>query len=261
MKHGNLYSIFSIFLIISVGTSCSNQSPKTISGRQPQVSIDPKGIVRVVYGDGDGIYYMQSEDQGQHFSGPERVAQVDSLSLGMWRGPQLASSSDYSSLIATDNMGNIHSYLLDHATGKWSPSGLVNDVSDAAVEGLCALDADDNNHFYATWLDVRNDGENKIAFSKSDGKSWGANQIAYTSPDSTVCSCCHPSIEVYNAWVFIMFRNQLNGYRDMYFVSSDDGGATFSDASKIGFGTWKLDACPMDGGDIMVDDYHGVSTA
>ena len=48
-----------------------------------------------------------------------------------------------------------------------------------------------------------------------------------------------------------MWRNELEGSRDMYLASSRDG-ATFSTPQKLGEGTWKLNACPMDGGGLAV---------
>jgi hypothetical protein len=40
----------------------------------------------------------------------------------------------------------------------------------------------------------------------------------------------------------------------MYFARSQDGGRTFDSAQRLGAGTWQLDACPMDGGAIAVDE-------
>ncbi len=48
-----------------------------------------------------------------------------------------------------------------------------------------------------------------------------------------------------------MWRNWLAGDRDMYLTRSRDG-VTFSKPEKLGTGTWKLNACPMDGGGIAV---------
>ena len=50
-----------------------------------------------------------------------------------------------------------------------------------------------------------------------------------------------------------MWRNSVNGKRDMYRATSSDEGRAFSMAEKIGTGTWKLNACPMDGGSLAVD--------
>jgi hypothetical protein len=57
-----------------------------------------------------------------------------------------------------------------------------------------------------------------------------------------------------------MFRNFLAGSRDMYLLKSTDGGQTFGKAEKMGQGTWKLNACPMDGGGIAMANDGTVST-
>ena len=57
-----------------------------------------------------------------------------------------------------------------------------------------------------------------------------------------------------------MFRNVIAGARDMYLVSSADGGKTFTQARKLGAGSWKINACPADGGSIaMAGDSRPVS--
>ena len=58
---------------------------------------------------------------------------------------------------------------------------------------------------------------------------------------------------MYENHVYVMFRNFLNGNRDLYLIQSDDTGATFGTAQKLGIGSWQLDGCPMDGGSISMD--------
>jgi len=59
--------------------------------------------------------------------------------------------------------------------------------------------------------------------------------------------------------VAVMFRNWLGGSRDMYLARSGDG-LHFGAAQKLGSGTWKLNACPMDGGGLAASG-AGVVTA
>ena len=75
----------------------------------------------------------------------------------------------------------------------------------------------------------------------------------YESPDNTVCECCKPSVVMKGNQVYVMFRNWLNGNRDMYLVHSSDMGQTFGAAEKLGKGNWKLNGCPMDGGGIVIN--------
>lgn len=57
-----------------------------------------------------------------------------------------------------------------------------------------------------------------------------------------------------------MFRNWVNGNRDLYLIQSPDGGNTFGQAQKLGKESWKLDGCPMDGGSIVINDNGNVET-
>jgi hypothetical protein len=84
--------------------------------------------------------------------------------------------------------------------------------------------------------------------------------MIYGSPDQHVCECCKPSVAVRGNEVAIMFRNWLNGSRDLYVLRSKDGGKTFGEAQKMGMDTWKLNGCPMDGGGITIDAANTVNT-
>jgi hypothetical protein len=233
------------------------------AGKQPQLSIDSKGAIRVVFGRNDSIFYSMSSNKGNEFSKPELVAYVPKMHLGMTRGPQIASSANYSVITAMDEQGAIHCFVLNHSNGSWIDKGLVNDKKGSAPEGLMGLAADNNDHFYAVWLDLRVNKRNNIYFSSlsaSKGK-WSPNTLVYKSPDEHTCECCKPNIAVKDAHVAVMFRNWLNGSRDLYCAQSDNSGKTFSKAEKLGKGTWKLNGCPMDGGGIAIDDKNIVHTA
>ena len=73
----------------------------------------------------------------------------------------------------------------------------MNDPDTTAKEGLMALSADKENVF-AVWLDLRGNKRNKIYGAKSidGGKTWSKNIMIYTSPDTTVCECCKPSVDM-----------------------------------------------------------------
>ncbi|MBC5774688.1 hypothetical protein H8S95_11495 [Pontibacter sp. KCTC 32443] len=220
------------------------------------------GTTRIVYGEDETIFCATSSDNGQTFSQPEVVGKIPGLLLGMSMGPQIASSANYTIVTAIDKKGNIHSFSLKHGTDKWVKAADINDVPKVAVEGLMSVASDDKDNFYAVWLDVRNDKKNKIVLASTSGAAgtWSPNRVVYQSPDSTVCECCKPSINVKGEQVTLMFRNWVNGSRDFYYTSSKDKGQHFSAAEKLGNGTWKLEGCPMDGGSILVDENDEVHT-
>lgn len=232
------------------------------AGIQPQVSIDTKGIVRVVFGRNDSIFCATSINQGKTFSASIWVAKVKEMHIGMGRGPQIASSVKFSVITAMDKSGEIHFFQLDHKNDKWVSKGFINDTKSSAPEGLMSIAADNRDNFYAVWLDTRQDKKNNIYFSSlmSAESKWSKNKLVYLSPDSHVCECCKPNLAVSKGKLAIMFRNWLGGSRDLYLVKSDNQGKTFEMAQKLGLGTWKLNGCPMDGGGLAFDDHGKIQT-
>lgn len=58
-----------------------------------------------------------------------------------------------------------------------------------------------------------------------------------------------------------MFRNWFKGSRDPYLITSVNKGKTFSEARKLGLGTWPLKGCPMDGGGLSIGPENHIRTA
>lgn len=108
---------------------------------------------------------------------------------------------------------------------------------------------------------IKTEGKIYLASSFDEGKTWTKSKMVYSSPDGSVCECCKPSIiSDTDGNLTIMFRNNIDGSRDLHFTKSDDGGETFSIPEKLGSGTWKINGCPMDGGDLTVDKNRKLTT-
>jgi hypothetical protein len=259
-----LRSIIILFLLPALCADAIIPPPVNAigGGRQPQVSMDVKGVIRVVFGRNDSIFCATSTNKGTSFSAPVLVGHVSQMHLGMARGPQLASSARYSVVTAMDKQGDIHYFMLDHQKGKWQDTGFVNDVRSSAPEGLMNIACDNQDDFYAAWLDLRVGKNNNIYFSAmTAGKGqWLKNILVYQSPDGHVCECCRPSIAVKGSNVAVMFRNWLKGSRDLYLITSTNKGLSFGDALKLGNGTWPLNACPMDGGGLTFNADNTINT-
>jgi hypothetical protein len=261
----NLRKISFLLIILSAVISCKERQaiakPDFVigNGQVPDIAKDKSGMIHVAYGIGDSIMYTASSDNGQSFSLPSVVAVLPDLFSFAMRGPQIAVNNSGIIITACTSNGNIFSYYKDKQY--WRQGARVNDVDTIAKEGLMALGADGENVF-AVWLDLRGNRRNKIYGAKSNdgGKSWSKNIMVYTSPDTGVCPCCKPSVVVKGKTVYVMFRNWLQGNRDLYLIESDNNGNSFSAAQKLGTGSWKLNACPMDGGGFAITKNGKVQT-
>jgi hypothetical protein len=263
-----MYNFLKIsFLIIILSTFISCKERKAIAkadfvignGQMPNIAKDNSGAIHLVYGLGDSIMYTSSSDNGQSFSLPSVVAVLPDLFSFAMRGPQIIVNNSGIIVTACTSNGNIFSYYKDKQN--WKQGARINDVDTIAKEGLMALTADGENAF-AVWLDLRGNKRNKIYGSNSNdgGKTWSKNLMIYTSPDTTVCECCKPSVAMKGKNVYVMFRNWLDGNRDLYLIQSSNGGALFGQAQKLGTGSWKLNGCPMDGGGLALGQNGEVQT-
>lgn len=231
------------------------------SGQMPALADKNGKDLLMVFGSGDSIMFMHSSDNGLTFSIPLLADTLKDLVDYSMRGPQITATESGYSMIAADESGNIFSYV-KVGQSEWERTGRVNDADTVAKEGFLGLGGGGGNSLFAVWLDLRDDKQNKLygARSTDGGKSWSQNMLVYASPDGAVCDCCKPSVLLKNDTVFVMFRNNVNGNRDLYLTRSDDGGDHFKPAEKLGLGSWKLDACPMDGGGLAIDNKGRLQT-
>lgn len=228
--------------------------------QQPQVAVDAQGSIHVVYGIGNLARYCRSDDGGKSFSNPVDLPSANAISLGMRRGPRIA-VSDKSICVTViggkQGKGRDGDLLAMRSSDRgktWTNPAQVNDAADSAREGLHSMSAGPNGEMCCVWLDLRNGHTEVMASVSTDGGgTWSRNALVYKSPDGSVCECCHPCVAIDSLGrIHVQWRNSVGGARDIYVASSTDGGKKFGGATKLGTGTWSLNACPMDGGAIAV---------
>lgn len=236
------------------------------SGVQPQLAVVGDRVL-LTFGQGNVISVVQSANGGETFGRPSQLLVPGKMSLGMRRGPRIAATNDavlVAAVVGAKGGGADGDVLLFRSTDRgatWAEPVAINDVPDSAREGLHAIAAGPSGLVVVAWLDLREKGTRVYAaISRDHGATWTPDALAYSSPSGTVCECCHPSVAIgTEGRVAIMFRNSLAGNRDMYMAESNDG-VTFTPATKLGTGSWALNACPMDGGAVAFGNEGVVST-
>jgi hypothetical protein len=230
-----------------------------LPNRQPQLATDEMRL-GLTYGAGNSVFYAESKDAGKSWSKPVVVSSHGKPSLGMRRGPRIAMTPHaivISAVVGEKGRGADGDLLAWRSVDNgntWSAGKAINDVRSAAREGLHTMAAGGKSMLFAAWLDLRTKGTRLYGSTSTDaGATWSPNTLVYESPSGSVCECCHPTAAIdAQGRIFVMFLNSIDGNRDMYMVRSDDGGKTFGPAAKLGAGTWKLNACPMDGGALQI---------
>ncbi|SRR5581483_3354119 len=244
-------------------------TPPEFSGaREPQIAIGSDHTVCIAYGLGSDLYISVSKDEGKSYGAPILVGSAGKLSLGMRRGPRIVTHNGTITVTATFGAtgggrdGDLYAFRSIDLGRTWSKPTKVNDATGSAREGLHAMAVAPDGTIACTWLDLRDQGTRLyLSISKDAGLNWSKNVLVYASPSGTICQCCHPSLafDLQNR-LHIMFRNVMDGNRDMYLIETSDL-RTFGPARKLGTGSWRLDACPMDGGMLALDPQGSLLTA
>lgn len=225
-------------------------------GTQPQLAV-AAGQTYLAFGHAGGITVLRSADEGVTFGEPSVIAVGGRMALGMHRGPRVAATSRAVVVTAIVGArgggadGDVVLYRSEDGGQSWGAAVTINDVPGSAREGLHGLAANADGVMAVVWLDLRQHGTRLYAaVSRDHGATWAPDLLVYQSPSGSICECCHPSVAVdEDGGIAVMFRNSVEGSRDMYVARSPDGRA-FDAAQKLGVGTWRLQACPMDGGDL-----------
>jgi len=220
----------------------------SVPNKQPQLAASGS-TVAMVFASGESIYLAKSGDAGRTFAAPSKIAVLGKLLAGRHRGPRIVITGNTMLVTAIASASDLFAWRSTDGGKTWSKPAVINDKPTAAREGLDAIAADGQGHVAAVWLDDRLPGGKRLwgAFSNDAGATWSKNVQLY---DGTICECCHPSLVVLGNNDFaVMWRNKVEGSRDLYTMRLRDG-RPVTPPAKQGTGTWKLDACPMDGGGI-----------
>lgn len=242
-------------------------------GIQPQVALDAKGVLHMIYFTGEpahgDLFYVRSTDRGGSFSTP--------IQVNSHPGSAIATGNIRGAHLAIGRNGRVHvawngTYEVDvpGATKPWMRHPMVyarlNDAGTAfeternvvnaayGLDGGGALAADSAGDVYVFWHaptpGTQGEGNRRVwvARSRDDGKSFEPERPAFEKPTGA-CGCCGMSAfadEHHN--VYVMYRSATETvHRDMYLLVSKDGGQTFQGAD---ISAWNIGACTMSLEDI-----------
>lgn len=233
-------------------------------GIQPQVAVDAKGTVHLIYFKGDpyggDVYYLRSK-AGAAFSRPLRVNSEpgSAIAVGNIRGAHLAVGKN----------GRIHVAWM--GSNKGEPKGsfkpapmLYTRQSDAGtafepqrnvirsafgLDGGGSVAADPKGNVYVAWHapEPATRGEDHrhvwLAVSTDEGKTFTREKPAWTEPTGA-CGCCGMrAFADRRGKVYLLYRSASKRvHRDMYLLVSREKDARFGG---VNVGRWNVEGCPM----------------
>lgn len=230
-------------------------------GIQPQVVMDDKGVLHLLYFQGDprhgDIFYVYSRNDGETFSRPLRVNSVEgsAIAIGNIRGAHLAVGRKgrvHVAWNASPRRGQVeekmfYTRLNDEGTAFEPQRNVLQSAK--GLDGGGSVAADGAGNVYVVWHapEPGNKGEEHrrvwVACSTDEGKTFAREKAAFDK-DTGACGCCGlRAFASHNGNVYVLYRSasqRIN--RDAYLLMSRDKGASFRGGD---LDSWKIEACPM----------------
>jgi hypothetical protein len=234
------------------------------NGIQPQVAVDPAGLIHLIYFTGDArsgdVFYTTSKD-GISFTSPLRVNSQpgSAIAIGTIRGAHLSLGKN--SRVHVSWMGSEHAqpkapdgtapmlYTRMDNTGKaFEPQrNLIQQAP--GLDGGGSVASDREGNVYVMWHapapGTRGEENRHIWLTRStnEGKTF-TPEVQVTKGTTGVCGCC--SMRCYadgQGKLYVLYRSATAKiHRDMYLLTSSDKGLHFKSEF---IQPWEVGTCPM----------------
>jgi hypothetical protein len=245
--------------------------------RSPIMKLDHQGNIYISWvsgGDGSGngpLSMAISTDGGMTFSnhvvssnancnsnfqrGGEFIVNTKGHIHMVWVSARLGSSQTDVWYVRSTDMGMT-----------WTTPQSLDGTDDSSKysQDFPSIACDSSDNLYVSFIDARESQRkkatnNQLYFTKSTdgGMNWSIPKRADIPPGGMggTCECCSEHIvSSKDGHLYIVYRSNINNLRDIWLTRSYDQGMTFQPSLKISSGDWNIDACPVSGPNIVLDD-------
>ncbi len=228
----------------------------------PDVAVDSKGVLHMVYALNRNAYYMRSADNGARFSRPVQVNSEGTVGFTMGeRGPKLSIGGDGVIHVVWANIwspgvSTFAYYARSLDGGKTfdkrklvssmeSPDGLTM-AADGAGHVLVfwhVMSPQQNDIPNATWLYVARSDDNGETFK-------AAEHVKVSNLGTLACSMCQMRARISaDGNAYLAFRSAERNIRDFYVLKGPVAASQFT-AVRVNQDNWELKMCPMCGPEL-----------
>jgi len=243
----------------------------------PSLAAGPAGRVYLAWASQTGpaertLYLARSTDAGETFGEPQPIAKTTihedvssmrgkQVKRAMRMLPHLAVRNDDIHLgwVEANEDNSAVRYVVAHSTDGGATFGSPQQVhqGEKARSTFTAMTLGPDGTLVCSWIDNRNGVQQPFAAIKRPGSdTFAAEQMVYAGGKGKgICPCCPTSCVVdAQGNVNVAFRNQLDGFRDIYLGHLGKSETDFAEAQPVVTPRWTFDGCPHDGPSLAIAD-------
>ena len=213
------------------------------------------------------LFVATSDDGGETFRGPNVVRKSGIFKSSSKRAnggferrmvPLLAAYGDTMLLAwgeAPKDGSTIRMMLAEsHDGGQSFSEPRCVHRSESARPTFNALAVNRQGHIVCSWLDSRDGAQRPFASLRaSSHESFSPEVEVDAGHHGGVCPCCLTSAAVADdGTAFVAYRNDKEGYRDIWLSSLPPGETRFSNAVSVTGPAWQFEGCPHDGPSLSI---------
>ncbi|MGR8931296.1 MAG: hypothetical protein ACU836_11685 [Gammaproteobacteria bacterium] len=270
LKKASIVLLFSV--LASAGLIACQNGRKSLEGLPLEsqainatisASFDRNGRLWRLIPTENAVYLQSSADNGQSYSPPVRINQVD-REINVWpENPPIVEVGPEGRIHVlyyvneAQKAESFYSYS-DDGGATFSRAVPISDHADSARNYMDGMLADNHGRLYFFWHDTRHEnrmkhpGELSLYYAVSDDS--GLGRFNNLPVSDNICSCCRTAVGLLPANRPILFARMVfsDGSRDHSLISMKEDG-TWATPQRIAYDNWKIDACPEHGPAMSVD--------
>lgn len=229
---------------------------------RPRVTLNSNNEPVVVFGKiGTGILHT-AKFNGTDFEIPIQITPDNFQSyLSTWTGPEIDSHGDTILIVFKQNeLEEGHVYSVRSTDGGQTFSDTLR--TDSHGEGVAwlpniAFNTDGNpSVIYMVHNGIWSDPRYVVVHSNDGGASFFPEAEITNDIPEEACDCCPAAYASNGNDHALVYRNNESNIRDIYAVTSNDGGASFPNYENIDQLFWSITSCPSTGPDTFIDESH-----
>jgi len=175
------------------------------------------------------IYYKRSTNNGRNWSNDAQITSHQSSAGSVI--PSIALADTCIHVVWTDTRDGHYEIYYNRSLTNGNTWGTDTRISsnDASVSVFASIAVSGSN-VHVVWEDVR-DGNYEIYYVRStnNGTNWG-NNVRLTSNDS---SSNQPNIAVCDSHVYVVWTDEREGNKEIYFLNSANNGTNWSNLTRL----------------------------